>query len=130
MLLLRDVFLYVFIYATILPPAGCDIKKIFKQSRNCLNLEFHFSQTSCFIKAKESCLSYYLLIVGERIYTFMHLPRALAQSKMQITSSKIWTRVTNANSCDVNRTLIVRSCMHMFFVRYAVCYVSNALCVW
>ena len=51
------------------PPAraGYDTKSIFNRSLTSLNSDFSFSWTSCFTKAEETSLLYYLPIAGGRI---------------------------------------------------------------
>ena len=65
-----------------------------------MNLEFSFSQTSCFTKAEEPSLPYYLPIAGGRIIGFIPFPRVLVLCEMQSVSSRIWTRVAVFTSYD------------------------------
>ena len=81
---------------------GYDTKSIFKQSLTGLNSEFSFSKTSCFTKAEEPSLSYYLPIAGGRIIGFIPFPRVLVLCEMQSISSRIWTRVAVSISYDNN----------------------------
>ena len=55
------------------PPLGQDMTQaqFFKRSLTGLKSEFSFSWTSCFTKAEEPSLSYYLPIAGGRIIGFI-----------------------------------------------------------
>ena len=74
----------------------------FKRSLTGLNSESSFSYTSCFIKAEEPSLPYYLPIAGGRIIGFIPFPRVLVLCEMQSVSSRIWTRVAVSISYDDN----------------------------
>ena len=63
----------------------------FKRCLKGLNSEFTFFKTSYYTKVIEPNLSYFLTIAKERWVGFILFPRALEQSEMQTTSSKIWT---------------------------------------
>ena len=82
--------------------AGYDTRSIFKLSLTGLNSEFSLSYTSCFTKAKENSLPYYLPIAGGRIIGFIPFPRLLVLCEMQSVSSRIWTRVAVSISYDDN----------------------------
>ena len=82
--------------------AGYDTRSIFKRGLTGLNSEFSFSQTSCFTKAEEPSLPYYLSIAGGRIIGFIPFPRVLVLCEMQSVSSRIWTRVAVSISYDDN----------------------------
>ena len=81
-----------------------DTNPIFKQSLTGLNSEFSFSLTSCFTKAEEPSLPYYLPIAGGRIIGFIPFPRLLVLYEMHSVSSRIWTHVTVSVSYDDNIT--------------------------
>ena len=83
--------------------AGYDIRSILKRSLTSLNSKFFFSETSCFTKAEEPNLSYYLPTAGGRIIGFIPFQRVLMLCEMQSVSSRIWTRVAVSISYDDNR---------------------------
>ena len=76
--------------------------QFFKQSLTGFNSKFSFSQTSCFTKAEEPSLPYYLPITGGRIIGFIPFPRVLVLCEMQSVSSRIWTHVVVSISYDNN----------------------------
>ena len=82
--------------------AGYDTRSVFKRSLTGLNSEFSFSSTSCFTKAEEPSLSYYLPIAGGWIIGFIPFPRVLVLCERQSVSSRIWTRVAVSISYDDN----------------------------
>ena len=82
--------------------AGYDTRSIFKRSLTGLNSEFSFSLTSCFTKAEEHSLPYYLSIAGRRIIGFIPFPRVLVLCEMQSVSSRILNRVAVSISYDDN----------------------------
>ena len=84
------------IYPT--PRLGQDMTQQF----NRFEFRVPFSETSCFNKAEEPSLSYYLTIAGGRIIGFIPFPRVLVQCEMQSVSSRIWTRVAESISYDDN----------------------------
>ena len=77
------IYIYIYIFTNPSARAGYDTRSIFKQSLTCLNPEFSFSYTSCFTKAEEPSLSYYLPIAGGRVIGFIHFPRVLVLCEMQ-----------------------------------------------
>ena len=82
--------------------AGYDTRSIFKRSLTGLNSEFSFSYTSCFTKAEEPSLPYYLPMAGGRIIGYIPFPRVLVLCEMQSVSSRIWTSVAVSISYDDN----------------------------
>ena len=64
------------------PPiwAECDARSIFKWSKARLNLEFSFSKTGCQTKTKETSLTYYIPIAGEKTDGYMPFQRAFVQN--------------------------------------------------
>ena len=82
--------------------AGYDIISIFKLSLTGFNSEFSFSLTSCFTKAEEPSLPYYLPIAGGRIIGFISFPWVLVLCEMQSGLSRIWTLVAVSISYDDN----------------------------
>ena len=97
-------FAAIILFANLSARAGYDTRSIFKRSLTGLNSEFSFSYTSCFTKAKEPSLSYYLPITGGRIIGFIPFLRVLVLCEMQSFSSRIWTRVAVSISYDHNIT--------------------------
>ena len=73
----------------------------FKQNQTGLNPEFSFN-IGCHSKLKELSWPYHLPIARKRIVGFIPFSRVLALCEMQITSSRIWTRVTVSISNDDN----------------------------
>ena len=67
-----------------------------------MNSEFSFSSTSCFTKAEEPSLPYYLPIPGGRIIGFIPFPRVLVLCEMQSVLSRIWARVAMSISYNDN----------------------------
>ena len=92
----------IFKFTNLSARAGFDTRSIFKWSLTGLNSEFSFSKTSCFTKAEEPSLPYYLPIAGGRIIGFIPFPRVLVLCEMQSVSARIWTRVTVSISYDDN----------------------------
>ena len=92
------------IYIT--PPtlAECDTRSIFKQSTVSLNSNFPSNFTPVAAPKQKNSLLYYLLTAGgEEEVDFWHSQGYLSENKMQTTSSKVWTRVTETISSDDNR---------------------------
>ena len=85
----KFIFLYVFTNTSIM--SRMQYKINFKQGLTGLNSKFSFSKTSCQSKIKEPSLLYYLPIAGERIVECIPFPKISVLSKMQTTSSRIWT---------------------------------------
>ena len=85
---------------------GYDSRSMFKRSLTGFNSEFSFSLTSCFTKAEEPSLSFYLPIAGGRIIGFIAFPRVLVLCEMQSVFSRIWTRVAVSISYDDNNYTI------------------------
>ena len=71
----------------------------FKRS---LNSEYSFSLTSCFTKAEEPSLPYYLPIAEGGNFRFIPFPSVLELCEMQSVSSRIWTCVVVSISYDDN----------------------------
>ena len=103
--------------------AGYDTRSIFKRSLTGFNSEFSISQTSCFTKAEESNLSYYLPIAGGRIIGFIPFPRVLVLCEMQSVSSRNWTRVVMFNFYDDNyyTTIYLLICSSLFHHQCSEC---------
>ena len=85
----------------------------FKRSLTGLNSEFSFSKTSCFTKAEEFSLPYYLLIAGGIISGFIPFPRVLVLCEMQSVSSRIWTHIGVSISYDNNNYTRAPSMKHI-----------------
>ena len=75
---------------------GCDTRSIFKWSL----ATFFFFKTDYHTKAKETSLTYYLLIVWGRIHEFTPFPIVLALFEMQGNSFRTGTRVAVSISFD------------------------------
>ena len=54
--------------------------------------EFSFSKTSCFAKAKEYSLSYYLPLAGEEEIDSCFSENYLQETETQTASSRVWTQ--------------------------------------
>ena len=103
----------------------------FKRSLTGLDSVFSFSWTSCFTKALEHSLSYYLPRAGGKIIGFIPFPRVLVLWEIQSVSSRIWTRVAVSITITITprapRLLCNRSFLFCHHITY-ICY-FNASCL-